>query len=562
MSTITDPRRLLEDLPLRELQSMAKLLEIKETRLTFAQDFHVNQRGEKMNLTDFPHIRDLYNSISPVIVLMGSVQSFKTEWVIIDQFACAFNGLNVFYVLPKFETRNTYVQNRINKIVEQVPEYKRIMGSGFFDSMQIKNFGRGTIKYVGSNVKADFREFPGDALVVDEVDECNGDNLELAQDRLRASPYQFRRYLANPSTKGQGIYLLFLQSDQREWAIPCKSCGMHSETDWFKVVVEEICDKDGNVIDYLLRDKEWKAGCGRDIRMVCPLCGGELDRSSQEGKWIPKNPISTIEGYHISMLCASINSISGMWLRFEEGLGDPSKLQKFYNSDLGLPYDAAGNKVSEGLLDNCKEEGYRFLTFEEYGCVQGDGCPQPCSMGIDVATSFFDVRVSKTEPKGVRRAVFIGKVKTLDELLDIVDRYNVEVAVIDSMPEFTVAQDFQDMANCDVWMCSYRSEGRDRNKTLDKRDRMYLIDRTEALDKSFAALKKRKNVLPENYHTLISGQYVNEMCLPVRELKEDDRGNLRYEWSKGKDHQRHCDTYDMIADWLIRESTIDECSVG
>jgi hypothetical protein len=183
-------------------------------------------------------------------------------------------------------------------------------------------------------------------------------------------------------------------------------------------------------------------------------------------------------------------------------------------------------------------------------------------MGIDVATSFFDVRVSKTEPKGVRRAVFIGKVKTLDELLDIVDRYNVEVAVIDSMPEFTVAQDFQDMANCDVWMCSYRSEGRDRNKTLDKRDRMYLIDRTEALDKSFAALKKRKNVLPENYHTLISGQYVNEMCLPVRELKEDDRGNLRYEWSKGKDHQRHCDTYDMIADWLIRESTIDECSVG
>ena len=206
---MTVPADVLDGSEIRELKAFKKLLEIRDTRIRFATEHHLNTRGERMDFDHYPHIRSLYGSLSREIVLQGSVQSFKSEWAVIDHFACAFNGMSVFYVLPKFEHRTTYVQNRVNKCVGNVKEYKRIIGDGFFDSVAIKSFGKGVIKYVGSNVLADFKEFPADMIVVDEVDECDAENVEYALDRLRASPYQFKRYLGNPKIQDRGINYLF-----------------------------------------------------------------------------------------------------------------------------------------------------------------------------------------------------------------------------------------------------------------------------------------------------------------------------------------------------------------
>jgi hypothetical protein len=547
----------------RELKVLEKLLQIRETRLEFALEHHVNTRGDRMDFVHYPHIRALYESTSNEMVLQGSVQSFKSEWAVIDHFATAYNGLSVFYVVPKYEARNTYVQNRINKCVENVAEYKKIIGAGFFDSVALKSFGRGTVKYVGSNVLADFKEFPADMIVVEEVDECDAENVNYALDRLRASPYQFKRYLGNPKHKGYGINAFFLRSDQREWEVPCKECLKFSQLDWFETVVQVVLDREGAVVDYTLRDTDWEPGCKRDIRCICTHCGGELDRASESGTWTPTKPDSSIEGYHISMLCSLINSVAGMWDRFKRAIHDPAKMQQFYNSDLGLPYSAMGNKVTETLLANCSEEDYEFEIDPDGSCahVAGDAHPGPCSMGVDVGGNF-DVRISYLEARGHRRAVYIGKVKNIDDLYDMIDRYNVERVVMDSMPEIMMAQEFQEVAVCDVWLCSYRGEGKDRRRSYDTRNRMVFTDRTEALDRSFAQLKRRQNILPTNFPLILKGQYASEMCMPVREIIENDKGDSRYEWSKGKDHQRHCDTYDMLAAMLMMDSVVDDVTIG
>ncbi len=177
----------------RQLEVVEKLLEIRNVRIDFAINHHVNTRGERMDFEHYPHIRPLYNSTAPEIVLMGSVQSFKSEFSIIDHFAAAYVGLSIFFVLPKFEMRTTYVQNRINRCVESVTHYKKIIGRGFFDSVALKSFGKGVVKYVGSNVLSDFKEFPADMMIVEEVDQCSRENVEFALDRLRASKYQFKR---------------------------------------------------------------------------------------------------------------------------------------------------------------------------------------------------------------------------------------------------------------------------------------------------------------------------------------------------------------------------------
>lgn len=488
------------------------------------------------------------------------MQSFKSEWAVIDQLACAYSGLSVFFVLPKYEMRTTYVQNRINRCVEMVDEYKRIIGDGFFDSVALKSFGKGVIKYVGSNVLADFKEFPAAMMFVEEVDECDQENVEYGLDRMRASKYQFRRYIGNPKIKGKGINAFFEKSDKREWFVPCKNCGEFSELDWFATVVKDICDSEGNVINYVLRDREWSLGCRKDIKCVCPHCGGELERASTDGQWRPTAE-SSIEGYHISMLCSPINSVAEMWEKFQAGITDPAKLQIFYNSYLGLPYNAVGNKVTTDLLDRAVEEGYNLVIKSSCAHIADDRHSGPCSMGVDIG-GVFDVRISAMEPKGVRRLVYVGKLRELDEVHDLIERYNVEKCVVDSMPEITLVQDFQEVAQCDVWLCRYRGEGADRRLVYDTKDCIVNVDRTECLDRSFSALRRGKVILPENYQSILGGHWTDEMCGPVRQIVEDTKGNTKFEWTKCVDHQRHADSYDMLAQQMILLTEINDVSIG
>jgi len=321
-------------------------------------------------------------------------------------------------------------------------------------------------------------------------------------------------------------------------------------------------DVDGNIVSYELRDEEWSEGCMRDVRLMCPKCGGQLDRECQDGKWIAQNPISSIAGYHISMMCSMINSVAGMWTRFQLALNDPSRMQQFFNSDLGLPFVASGNKVTETLLDRCADEDLNFVIGENECHIPSDADEGPCSMGIDVG-GHLDVRISRVR-EGRRTAVYVGKVKYLDELYDLMTRYNVERAIMDSMPETTLAQDFQEtsaMMGIDVWLCRYGSEGADRRRSYDPISRVVTVDRTIALDRSFSQLRSKRNVLPANFRSIFKGGYVTEMCNPVRQLEEDKKGNAKYVWTKGRDHQRHCDTYDMIAADMMTAAVIGEVYV-
>ena len=490
------------------------------------------------------------------------VVTHNSEWLIVDHFAMAHEGLSVFFVVPKFEMRNTFVQNRVNRCVERVDEYKKIIGESFFDSIAIKSFGKGVIKYVGSNVLSDFKEFPADAIFIDEVDECDADNVHYGRDRLRGSPFQFIRQVGNPKFEGKGIHAFFLESDGREWFVPCSTCGKMAETDWFTTVVEAVKDKEGNTLNYKLRDTEWVAGIGRDIRMICPLCGGTLERASKRGVWVPARPESTVVGYHMSMLCSPINSVSGMWAEFAKAQNDPRRLQQFYNSCLGLPYSAEGSKVTENLLVNSVDPNMHFVVEGTLAHLPDHKHPGPCVMGIDVGGNF-DVHISSKEDNPRRRAACIGKVKQLDDLFDLVKRYNVQHCVIDSMPEANLARDFQlgcIPLGCDVWLCRYGSEGVDRGHQLNAMTRVITVDRTSALDKSFGQLRAAQNILPVNFGT-IQG-FVDEMCLPIRQVTTDNRGNTKYEWKKGADHARHADTYAMLANELFGEAMIEDVYVG
>lgn len=488
------------------------------------------------------------------------VVTHNSEFLIIDHFAMAKCGLSVLFVLPKYDLRNRFVQNRINKCVERVSEYSKIMGSGFFDSVQLKYFGGGTINYVGSNVEKDFYEIPTNCAIVDEYDNCHQENLRFVADRMSAATnlYPFIRWAGNPRFSNLGINQKFNESDKREWSVPCEKCGTINQLDWFKHVVECVRDKMGNILSYELLDREWKSGDKRDIFMLCESCRNPINRFSPQGLWVPNNPEGTYEGYHISKLFTRQASVVSMWKDFVKSTANPSLMDWFYMSILGIPPSSQGNRVTPEIMAGAARAKEFLLAGNE--AYVSEKVPGPCTMGIDVG-SFLDIRISRVLA-GKRVAVYLGRVNTQDEVYELMKRYNVEYAVIDCGPELHLVDEIQNSAPCSVWRCRFNSaEGKIQNISYDTSNMEIKVDRTFIMDRSLAQLRRGKNILPKNYDSVFGGDYLKQMTASVRERVLDPSGNERYEWMKTEDHHWLADCYDLLAADFMVDGTLTDIEV-
>jgi len=553
-----------------QLRKWAKLIDIKNTRVEFVTKYHRNTSGDRMEFTRFRHMLALYNTVASKVVIMGGSQIGKTDWLVIDTLAAAYNNVAVFYVLPKVDFLKSYVKEKVKNPINRSLEYKAILKDSTSEAIELLQFGKSFIKFVGANVASDFVGFAGGQYNIDEIDQCESeDNLELGYSRISGSIYKFERMVSNPTTTNGRIFREYQKSDQRVWMCPCTKCGKMAELDWFKSVVKEVEDDSGNVVSHVLRDKDWYQGCGRDIYIMCPQegCDGHIDRFHQSCSWVAKNPESAVEGYHMPSLISPLNSVSDGWARYRDGLNNPSKMSSFYSMFLALPYAPVGSKVGVGLLERCAStQGklqYTVKIMPNHATVWEETHPGPCSMGVDTSPGHIDIRISCNEG-GKRKMIYVGKLNAREvsaESLEaslhlLIEQYNVQCCVIDIGPEKLLAMDFQANAKCPVWLCKFLGRGDERLMKYNYTDAIISIDRTEALDRAYAQLKTGKNLIPINYRHILDGAYVSEMTSLVREVSEDSKGNLKYSWTKGTDHAFLADTYDILAFDIIQEDVL------
>jgi hypothetical protein len=260
----------------------------------------------------------------------------------------------------------------------------------------------------------------------------------------------------------------------------------------------------------------------------------------------PNHPVS---GYQISRLAVPTDEIMELYDSFKAALANPTKMQTFYNSDLGYPYEGGvGNKITEELVSRCVE------TYQMPSISHG-----PCSMGIDVGSQF-DIRISDyvlEDREGTmvvrRRLLFVGKVPSLAEIYKLIERYHVVVAVIDAAPDIHTSKEFQRKAPCRVWRCQYHpSEGAnprsvrwDRgSKKKPNKEPVVFVDRTEAMDSVYSQYVNRHIIEPPTFNDILGGKYIQEMLNPVRVVEEKTG---RYVWVKCVDHAFHANVYDWLA---------------
>lgn len=535
---------------------ISKAAEIASQRIKFSLQCHRNTKGKPLDFVKKYYLMQLYADPSPDITLRVPVQIGKTEWAVCDSLATASLGYSVFVVQPKFELRAVHVQDRYNRLIANSPGYQKfVQGSKRADSTNLKHFGDGVLRFVGSKVDTDMISFPADVVSIDELDRCDLANLELSKDRFEESELKFYRRTSTPTLPGsitlKNIDWYFHLADQRRWFVPCEACGHSQEIAWDTHLVDLQKDKEGRITNAVLLDPNWTEGkwrrAGQFIKLPCVRCGEALNRLAR-GLWVPSRQqegFSETTSYTMSRLIAVTSEVERIWLEFESALGNPTAMQRVTNSYFAEPYVGLGNRFDETILDPATTICPPYLApFEP---PQGG-----CSMGIDVNEPLFDVWISDypymNREDVVKRCVFAGKVKREEDLHDLIARFNVKTVVIDAEPEVRLSLRFQQEARCEVWRCKYsHTEGTLlKDMRISDMEGLVEVDRTSSIDFLLQRFYRSCVALPTNYRELCNKRFLEEMKDSVRVLMEEN-GIERYVWIGEGSHTLHACNYDEVA---------------
>ncbi len=523
--------------------------------LGLAMTQHRSMRGDPLSFQSMPYLVELYADARKIEALVArkAVQTGVSEWniqVLLD--AAGWRGRIVAYVLPTYGIRNRFVQSRVNPLLVGVPAYRdRSPGGAFGEAkaaasgnLSAKRFGRGGILFLGSGTASDFIEFSADVLFVDEFDRCNKGNLAMAEDRLRASPYPQHFYVGNPTLPRVGVSKLYDESDRRRWFHRCSHCGERQPLDWFAHVVER--DDSGR-----WRPRDTRAFAqGDPIRPICLRCREPFERLAEGALWVPEDPGNPMRGYHISRLDVLSDSLLDLFGEWVSAQGSPDLLRAFYTSVLGMPFEFEGTRLTTAALEAaCADEpDLDYTGGERYA-------DRVVTAGVDVG-SLLHVTISVVERdedgNPLRRARFVGTCQRFEEVEDLLDRFRVDLCVIDAAPELHKAQEIRDRyiekGSTDVWLCRFyptpRVDAQKYGMKLDYRSRVVQVDRTSVFDVSFYDVVEGRRRFPLDSLSVLG--WAEQMKAPVR-VTDTERSRIVWTEGSAPDHFRLADVYDRVA---------------
>lgn len=496
---------------------------------------HVTHRGDFLDFKDHKYLTKIYYDKSPYIVIKKSTQCGVSEYLIVRALGKAIQGFAIFYVLPTFDLVGRFVKNRIDKTTTKSEFYKAIeikskeVNSKVSGSVRLKDVGKGSIAFVGSNSTAGFTEYPADEVIIDELDECDQDNIGMAWERMSHSKSRNEIKVANPTIEGFGIDKEFSETNMQEWAIKCE-CGIYVVLDWFRHIVRREGEH-----TYIIRDSEWEWGVERDINTICHKCSRPLNRKG-EGRW-ESNYASLKKGYQISKLFSGTISILEMVNRFNKGLVNDSKLKRFYNADLGLAFTAKGAKIASSMLNDILGNHYNFDKN-----ISGVGVA-----GLDVG-SVSNLIIGKVQPDGRIIVTCIDTIATDDEeILRKLYEYGVKLLVMDALPERLLVSKLKNKFSL-TFSCFYADPKKDNVDNF----RNITIDRTKALDALKESILIKLFVLPCDAPNVL--EFYNQMEAPTRVFEQKlNKGRGAYIWTEGSkpDHYFHAMSYCLLAKQLL-----------
>jgi len=364
----------------------------------------------------------------------------------------------------------------------------------------------------GSSVKDSIalRTFECDWIIRDEIDMQDMEMVDVSKQRLNYSLIRKETNLSTPSFPGYGIDLLYENSDQRVWQIPCRVCGKHTciEQTFPDCIVEK-----GGV---------WKR--------ICMHCGSEI--YPPDGHWETLYPDREEAGFWISGFQSPRADLKGYMHRYHTAEGN--QLCEFMRSVMGVASIEAENQL--GTLDiwaRCRLEPNQLYSVGE------------TVMGVDVG-KVLHVVIGVRTARDTYEILNVSRCDTFEQLHDLANKMGVKYCVMDSMPDIHAARSFQKKEPYTVYLAQY-SEQMPSQPNFDKKKGLVKCNRNEWCDRVHELFVKEKVSIPRRSREI--DEYALEMTKTAKSVIENpDTGLRKPRWLKlGADHFFHSTLYFLLA---------------
>jgi hypothetical protein len=285
-------------------------------------------------------------------------------------------------------------------------------------------------------------------------------------------------------------------------------------------------------------DQEFPRKLGQEVRIIlprpdgtfyraCPKCTAALDMGA--GEWVPEFPKRSIHGYRISQLISS-KVDPGEILSEYRTTRYPDR---FYNLKIGIAWADLERRLDvASVLALCGDEPV------------AESSDENCAMGVDTGRALHVVILR--DWNAPHRLMYLQECHDFSELDRLIKRFNVDLCVIDSLPETHATREFANAHRGVVYMSQFVESQRGEPR-WDPQTQMVSVNRTDALDASRAAIRQAKVVLPRRQP--IMEEFANHMSADAKVLDEDEEtGIKKYRYVKtGTNHYSFAFTYAWMA---------------
>lgn len=448
-------------------------------------------------------------------------------------------GLNVAYLFPTDAALDNFSKERFSSLQHESEHIATLFAGSPYNDTGFKQAGKSYLYLRGTQSKAKLKSFPADVLVRDEYDEMDDVALAMSEKRLRASTVKRIIDLSTPMFPGTGIHALYLQSDQQVWEVCCVGCAAWDTLDFFRDVRLDGAPYD----DWRYWDEDHLRRA--TITVTCPECGAERDRCDPHGRWRALRPdVNWLRGYHIPALAFPGVDVRDLVLKSVSA--DPAVVAEFFRSDLGLPYDADGVRVTDTML--------KQLSHELDSGQLPAGPWRQTTMGVDVGARFH-YRISSTGPDGERYIRKMGAVRSWKDLDDLLKEYKVRRCVIDALPELHAVQEWIAKHPGKVVRAYYHQQDDLFKPEAEKITDTVHINRTMVLDAVYARIATAADRWPAAIHN--DAEVQAHLKAPVRAKTKNKDGQEIVAWvHTAPDHLFHACAYDLIAQQTLPKAAL------
>ena len=480
--------------------------------------------GEPYSFRDRPFLLDIVKDTFPYKVEMKSAQSGLSE---INSAEAIWRAKtrkgNILYTFPAGEQLQQFVDSRPRNAIAINPYLQKFVTG----SLNLKKFSicNNQIFFRGVQKRRQIISIDVNSIFVDEIDAYDEPEtiIDTLTKRLGASASPTKRYFSTASFHGTGIALFYYGSDshrekgsdQRVYSYRCTHCGQWNEDLLFPENLIDLNEKDVKFSHYQ-----------PNVIIVCRFCHKALDRLNALKQWVPKLTSNSnyCHGYHISKLLILNSNLNDMWLDSQ----NPLKEQEFWNSDMGLPYEPKGSRITDSVLDNCRGTHTILRKIERKTCV-----------GVDIGNKIHVV-AGYYDENNIPKLMDAQELDDWDELDRYYDQVNCGCMVIDMNPDKDEAIAFQ-TRHSNVWLAFY---GQYLEKTSDLfaknlDDNILSIHRTLMMMTVSDIVHNKQVAFPMDIRS-VKGFY-EHLKAPIKAQKQDVHGDwvTWYPKTKNADHYYH-----------------------